>query len=114
MRSFSLYAATCAAIILVVGGIAWAFTSPDGRAAVLASAAVAFVVQPIAFSIARRMQSRNLILGWGLGSLLRLLTLVLFALIVARLWRAPLTPALLSLAGFLFVTTVVEPLFLKR
>ena len=114
MRSFALYAATCAAIILVVGGIAWAFTSPEGHPAVLASAAVAFVVQLIAFAIARLMQPKNLILGWGLGSVLRLVTLVLFALVVARLWRAPLTPALLSFAGFLFVTTVVEPLFLKR
>jgi hypothetical protein len=114
VKSFAFYAATCAAIILVVGGIAWAFTSPDGRPTVLAAAGVAFVVQLTAFAIARHMQQTNLFLGWGLGSLLRLMTLALFALIVARLWRAPLTPALLSLAGFLFITTVVEPLFLKR
>ena len=109
-----MYAGTCAAIILAVGAIAWAFTSPEGRTAVAASAVVALAIQLIAFSIARRMRSRNLILGWGLGSALRLVSLVLFALIVARLWRAPLTPALLSFAGFLFVTTVVEPLFLRR
>lgn len=114
MKSFALYAASCAAIILVVGGIAWAFTSPAGRPAIVASAGVAFAVQLLAFGIARVMQPKHLLLGWGLGSVLRLVTLVLFALIVARLWRAPLTPALLSLAGFLFATTVVEPLFLKR
>ena len=82
MRSFALYAATCAAIILVVGGIAWAFTGPEGHPAVLASAALAFVVQLVAFAIARLMQPKNLILGWGLGSVIRLVTLVLFALIV--------------------------------
>lgn len=114
MKSFAFYAATCAAIILAVGGVAWAFTGPDGRPTVLAAAGVAFVVQLIAFAIARHMMTGNVFLGWGLGSLLRLVTVALFALIVARLWRAPLTPALLSLAGFLFVTTVVEPLFLKR
>lgn len=114
MKSFAFYAATCAAIILVVGGIAWAFTGPVGRPTVLVAAGVAFGVQLIAFAIARHLQAANLFLGWGLGSLLRLVTLALFALIVARLWRAPLTPALLSLAGFLFLTTVVEPLFLKR
>ena len=114
MKRFASYAGTCAAIILVIGGVAWTLTSPDGRPAVLAAAGVAFVVQLIAFAIARQMQDANLFLGWGLGSLLRLITLALFALIVARLWRAPLTPALLSLAGFLFITTVVEPLFLKR
>ena len=114
MKSFGFYAATCAAIILVVGGVAWVLTGPDGRPTVLAAAAVAFGVQLIAFAIARHMQAGNVFLGWGLGSLLRLITLALFALIVARLWRAPLTPALLSLAGFFFITTVVEPLFLKR
>jgi hypothetical protein len=45
---------------------------------------------------------------------LRALVLVCYALYVDRLWRAPLTPALLSFVGFLFATTVFEPLFLRR
>jgi hypothetical protein len=53
-------------------------------------------------------------LGWGLGSVLRLLTLVVYAVLVAKAARASVTPALLSFVGFLFVTTVIEPLFLKQ
>lgn len=114
MKPFAQYAATCLVIIAVVGAVAWVFVSPAGRQAVLASAALALGVQAIAFSVARLLQPRHLLLGWGLGSVLRLAALVLYALVVAKLWRAPLTPALLSLVAFLFVTTVVEPVFLRR
>jgi hypothetical protein len=114
VKPFAQYAAVCIVMIAVVGAVAWAFVSPAGRQAVLASAAFALGVQAIAFSVARLLPPRHLLLGWGLGSLLRLAALVLYALVVAKLWRAPLAPALISFAAFLFVTTVVEPVFLRR
>lgn len=114
MRGFAEYVAACLVISALIGAIAWAFTGPAGRQAVLVSASLAVAVQMIAFAIARLMQPRHLLLGWGLGSVLRLVTLVLYALVVARLWRAPMTPALLSFAACLFATTVVEPVFLRR
>ena len=114
MRPLARYAATCLAIVAVVGAVAWAVVSPAGRQAVVASAALAVGVQATAFLVAKLLQPRSLMLGWGLGSLLRLVALVLYALVVAKLWRVPLTPALLSFAAFLFVTTVIEPVFLKR
>lgn len=114
MKPLGLYAASCVAIIAVTGGIAWAFTGPQGRQTVAVSASLALAVQMVAFAVARQLQPRHLMLGWGLGSVLRLAALVLYAVVVARLWRAPLAPALLSFAAFLFVTTVVEPIFLKR
>ena len=114
MKRFAQYAAVCVAIIALVGAVAWAFVSEAGRTALLVSAALALVVQAVAYAVTRLMQPRGVILGWGLGSLLRFIALVLYALIVAKLWRAPLAPALLSFAAFLFLTTVFEPLFLKR
>jgi hypothetical protein len=114
MRGFVEYAATCVVIVAVLGLIAWAFTGPAGRNVVLVSAGLAVAVQMTAFAIARMLRTRNLLLGWGLGSVMRLVALVLYAFVVAKLWRAPITPALLSFAAFLFVTTVVEPVFLKR
>ena len=114
MRSFGLYALSCLLIVAILGAVAFAFAGPAGRQVVLASAALAFAVQMTAFAIARLLQRQNLLLGWGLGSVLRLVALVLYAVVVAKLWRAPITPALLSFAAFLFVTTVVEPIFLKR
>jgi len=114
MRGFVEYATACILSIAIIGAIAWTLSSPDARSMVLASAALAFAVQLVAFGVARAMQRQNLLLGWGLGSVLRLVVLVLYAVVLARLLRAPVAPALLSFAAFLFVTTVVEPIFLKR
>lgn len=114
MKPFAQYGAVCLVIITVIGAIAAAFTGREGRQAILASAALALVVQLVAFTVARLLQPRHLLLGWGLGSVMRLIALVLYAVVVAKLWRAPITPALLSFAAFLFATTVVEPVFLKR
>jgi hypothetical protein len=114
MRSWGLYAAGCVVAIALIGAIAWAFTDSAGQQSIVTSAAIALVVQLTAFTVARLLQPRHLLLGWGLGSILRVVALIIYAFVVARLWRAPLTPALLSFAAFLFVTTVFEPVFLKR
>jgi hypothetical protein len=114
VRGFAEYATSCILIIAIIGAIAWIFTDRAGQQAVLVSAGLAFVVQLVWFLVARLFQRRALLLGWGIGSVLRLIILVLYALVVARLWRAPIGPALLSFAAFLFVTTVVEPVFLRR
>jgi hypothetical protein len=114
VKSWVLYASGCVIAIALIGAIAWAFTDAAGHQVILASAAIALVVQLMAFTVARLLQPRNVLLGWGLGSVLRLVVLVVYAVVVAKLWRAPLTPALLSFVAFLFVTTVFEPVFLKR
>jgi hypothetical protein len=114
VRGFAEYTTSCILIIAIIGAIAWIFTDRDGQHAVLVSAGLAFVVQLVGFSMARRFRRRNLLLGWGIGSVLRLIALVLYAVVIARLWRAPIGPALLSFVAFLFVTTVVEPIFLRR
>lgn len=113
MKAFGLYAASCVVLVALLGAVAWVLAGVDGRQVVLVSAGLALVVQMAAFGIARAMQAQSLMVGWGLGSLLRLVVLVAYALLVARLWRAPLAPALLSFVAFLFVTTVVEPIFLR-
>lgn len=114
MRAYWLYLAAVSATVLVLGGIGVAVTDSVGRQTVVASGVVTLAVQAAAFAVARAMRTRNLMLGWGLGSVIRLLAVVLYAVVVARLWRAPVTPALLSLAAFLFVSTLVEPVFLRR
>ena len=114
MRGFAEYLVSCVLIISIIGTIAGGVSSPAGRVAVLVSAALALGIQLIAFGVARSLQRRNLLVGWGLGSILRLVALVLYAVVVAKLWRAPIGPALLSFVAFLFLTTVVEPVFLRR
>ena len=114
MRPFALYAGACILAITVVGGAASLFIEGAGRETLLASALVALVVQLVAFAVARMFRGKHLIVGWGMGSAMRFVALGLYAIVVAKLWQAPVMAALLSFAAFLFVTTVIEPLFLKR
>jgi hypothetical protein len=108
------FAAVCAAIIIVA---AWATTlfarEPAVSRAVWVSAAVALGVQLASFALTRASQPANVVAGWGSGMLIRFLALVLYGFVGAKALGLSMTPALLSLAGFLFVTTLVEPVFLK-
>lgn len=114
MNPFARYTLVCIVIIAIVGAVAAMFTDPMGRQAIVASAFLALGVQMMTFAVLRLLQPRHVMVGWGMGSVMRLIALVLYAVIVAKLWHAPVMAALLSFVAFLFVTTVVEPLFLKR
>ena len=83
------------------------------RQAVLVSAVVAFAVQMGAFTAAYAMAGTNIMAGWGLGAIIRLLALAVYALVVVPPIGLPLSPALISLFLFLFLSTLVEPFFLK-
>jgi hypothetical protein len=100
---------------LGVGGLAAAtgvlllvFHHPAGRRAVLVSAALAVGVQVIAFSVARLAPPDKVFKVWAGGAVLRMLTLVLYALLLLQPLRLPPAAALLSLASLFFVTTVLE------
>lgn len=105
-----------AVTLLVIALAAWVFTLVFGgaaeRRAVLISAAVAFVIQLPAFALARRTVGENIFAGWGAGVLLRFVALALYAFLVVERMALPSAPALLSLATFFFLSTLVEPLLL--
>lgn len=89
------------------------YPGADARRAVMVSAGLAVVVQLVAFAIARRAAARqNAIAGWGLGALLRMAVLAIYALVVVQALGLLSAPALISLALFFFVSTLVEPLLL--
>ena len=75
-------------------------------------AAVALVVQNATFVFARQAGERNMMIGWVLGTVLRVLVLVAYAFLVAPALGLPLSAALMSLVTFLFVSMLVEPLLL--
>ena len=103
--------------LLLIVGLAWLFTKlwpdPMAQQSIWFSAGIALGIQIIGFVFVRVFVSANVIAGWGAGMLLRFLTLVLHALIGVRLMGFPPAPALLSLAAFFFVSTLIEPVFLK-
>jgi len=119
MRMIVLYAALTMAII---GLAAWLLTltfadaSAGGGAggAIRLSAIVATVVQLAAFVATKLVAPRNVMAAWGAGSLVRLLTLLVYAFVAVKLLNLPATPALLSLVVFFFLATLLEPLFLRR
>jgi hypothetical protein len=111
------FAGFIGATIAVVAGGAWIITRAAPREGVArsvwTSAAVVVMVQGLAFSLARLMQPVNVIAGWGMGMMLRFAVLVAFGLFGVRALGLAMEPALLSMAGFFFVSTLIEPVFLK-
>lgn len=115
VRSWVFYALTTIALITLVGWLlTLAFPGPQDAAAIRLSALVAVVVQLVAFAVTKAMSRRHLIAGWGVGSLLRFATLLVYALLAVKGLGVPPVAALVSLASFLFLSTLIEPLFLRR
>jgi hypothetical protein len=109
------YAVAMLATIALVG---WLLTMALGGAgamnAIGLSAIVAAVVQIAAFGVTRSMIARNVMAAWAAGSLVRFLALFIYGLLAIKVLGLPPVPALISLAVFFFLSTLLEPLFLRR
>jgi hypothetical protein len=109
VKAAALFAAACAATIVLLGALlGLLYRSPAERRALVASATIAFVVQVATFVAVRAAGARRLITAWGAAGGVRLVTLIVYGLVVVRALGYPPEAALLSLATFLFVTTLVE------
>ena len=114
MRAFALFTAATAAILAGAGGLlALVYRTGAERHALWVSAGVAMGVQLFAFAIARLTLRTNVIAGWGLGALLRMVALGVYALVVVNALGLVSGAALISLATFFFLTTLIEPLLLQ-
>lgn len=117
MRALLLHAALTLGIVALVGALlsAVAFGGEAARHAIVVSAGVAVVVQMFAFAILRLVarDPRNAIAGWGVGALLRMVTLVVYGLVVVKALGLAPVAALVSLATFFFLSMLVEPLVLN-
>lgn len=105
------------AAVLTLGG-AWGITmlrpEPEIARAVWSSAVIALAVQVLSFAIAKPFVATNPIAGWGLGSILRMMVVILHGVFGVKALGLQSGPALMSLVAFLFITMLVEPLFLKQ
>lgn len=115
MKRVLQFTVACAALIgalwLILGLV---MSGTMARHALSISAITAFIVQVAAFLVARTMaQRKNVMAGWAIGIALRFGALAIFALVVVPRLGLPLQASLLGLATFLFVSTLIEPLFLK-
>ena len=109
MRATAIFAGVCAATVAALAGLfALLLRAPASRHAVLVSAVVAFGVQVAAFAAVRAAGRDRLLAAWGAAGGVRLLVLIVYGLVAVRQYGLAPEPALLSLATFLFVTTLVE------
>lgn len=118
MKAFLGFAVVTALLIGVSAWVGIAVIFPelgrDAVDAVVTSAGVAFTVQMLTFGVVRGLAPANMMAGWGAGMLVRFGTLALHGFFGARLLGHPPGAALVSLAAFFFLTTLVEPLFLAK
>lgn len=110
--AFAAVAAALTAATAAIMTIVW--SSPAEERAIWISAAIAFGVQMLAFGVASLVRRDQVMVGWGLGALMRLVTLSVYALVFVNPLGLPATAALVSLALFFFLSTLVEPLLLAR
>jgi hypothetical protein len=114
MKPVALFAALSLSLIALAAWVmTFVFQSPDGARAIWTSAAVAFSVQVIAFTIVKLSAKTNVMAGWGVGAIIRFLVLGVYALVFVKALALPSAAALVSLAAFFFVSTLLEPLLLK-
>lgn len=105
--------ATIALVALFGWVMTLVFKGPGDSLAIRISAVVASAVQIAAFPAVKGLAARNIMLGWGAGTLVRFLTLIVYAIAAGTLLHLPLAAALLSLMVFYFLSMVIEPLFLR-
>ena len=117
-RALGLFAGVSAALIIVATGVLrMYFRTVVEHRAMLISAGLAFAVQLGSYALLRPARSGRgapgeLMLRWGVGAVMRLLVLVLYAPL-ARVMFLSLDAALVSLVTFFFMTMMAEPLLLE-
>jgi hypothetical protein len=113
MRAMLLFTMIVSVLVLGVGLLlAVPFSSDAERNAIVASGVVAVVVQVFSFAILRSTSAEKFLSGWTIGIALRFVTLISFAIVGVKLLGMPGPAALISLATFLFISTLLEPKFL--
>ncbi|HEY5088156.1 MAG TPA: hypothetical protein VII66_12430 [Gemmatimonadaceae bacterium] len=82
--------------------------------AIWTSVGVAILVQVVALLVGRSFGKERVLVGWGMGALLRLLAVLVYGFAIIPTLGLQLAPALLSLVAILFVTTLFEPFLLTK
>lgn len=114
MRRWASFGAVCLTVIAALAAILGVvYRSPVERRAVWVAAGVALAIQLAAFAAVRAGARKNVMVGWGAGIGIRFAAFLVWGLAGVSQLGLPQGAALLSMASFLFVTTVIEPLFLK-
>ena len=113
MKSMARFTLLLVALIGISGWLlSLAFTTAPDRQALVTSAILAVTVQMMTFGLIRILGKQNMLVGWGMGAILRGTMLALYGFVLIRLFGLPITAALVSFAVFLFVSMLLESLLL--
>jgi hypothetical protein len=103
--------------LLVTAAAGWVlllvYPGAAAQRTVLLSAGIALGIQLVAFVLLQLFKGKNVMAGWGLGALLRFGGLGLYAMVATPLLGLDLNTALVSLACFLFLSMLIEPLLVN-
>lgn len=114
MTAWVSYAAASLALLVGLAVVVSWLVGADSADGVWLAAAVAMVVQLVAFAAlaSARRQGRDFMLSWASGMLLRFAAIAGVAFWVTRGTTLDAAVTLLSLVGFVIVLVLLEPLFL--
>jgi hypothetical protein len=114
IRAILLYLLVAA---LVTAAAAWVlllvYPGAAGQKAIITSAVIALAIQLVAFLMLQLSKGKNVMAGWGLGALLRFGSLGAYALLARTPLGLDMNTALVSLACFLFLSMLIEPLLVN-
>lgn len=114
MKAQLLFAVAAAAVIGVsMAVLMLIMPNPADHEALELTAVLVFGVHVVSFAVSRALRRWNMMGAWLAGSFLRFATLVVYAVLVAKVLMLPLAPALIGCATFLFLPTLIEPLLLR-
>ncbi|MEO6332008.1 MAG: hypothetical protein ABIV11_07610 [Gemmatimonadaceae bacterium] len=113
-RAVRFFAAAAGLIAVIAVVLSLVFPGAENLRAIIISAVLALVVQLASFLILQAMRGQGVMVGWGIGSLVRFGTLIVYGFLATRTLGLPLSAALFSLAAFLFATSILEPVMLER
>jgi hypothetical protein len=115
VKQWLIFAGAALGIIIVAALLlGLAFAAPAEQRAIKVSALVAYAVQLFGFAVVLVVRGSNVFAAWELAMLLRFAALMVFAFFALKGMGLPPAPALISLVAFFFLTTLVEPVLLKR
>jgi hypothetical protein len=113
------YMAVSAAVVLLLGGLIVLVFGREQLEPVAVAAGIGLVVQALAAVLLflnggfGGADPSRFVVGWASGALLRMMAVAATGFWLVRTQAVAEAPALLSMVLFLFVLTLIEPLFLK-
>ncbi len=103
--------------VLVTAAAGWVllliYPGADAQRAIITSALLGLAIQMVAFILLQLFKGKNVFAGWGLGALLRFGGLGIYAMFATKALGLDMNTALVSLACFLFLSMLIEPLLVN-